>query len=46
LDKNTKALVETIKGKVRGEYKKGKGIPYATPPIDERWWLPPEPHAP
>lgn len=50
MDKNTRAFVETNKGKVRGEYKKGifvfKGIPYAAPPIDERRWLPPEPHAP
>ncbi len=46
----SKTIIETDKGKVRGEYENGlftfKGIPYAAPPIGEKRWLPPEPREP
>lgn len=41
-------LVTTTAGKVRGIEKMNclqfRGVPFAAPPIDERRWLPPQPH--
>ncbi|MFC1862596.1 carboxylesterase/lipase family protein [Thermodesulfobacteriota bacterium] len=45
MNKEDKTIVETLCGKVMGEYKDGlfiyKGIPYASPPVGKDRWLPP-----
>jgi para-nitrobenzyl esterase len=47
---NKEAIAETRAGKVEGSYQDGlyifKGIPYATPPVGELRWLPPQPVKP
>ena len=46
---NSKVVVDTDRGAVKGAAGDGvrawKGIPYAAPPVGERRWQPPAPHA-
>jgi para-nitrobenzyl esterase len=46
----TTAIIETTSGKIEGVFRKGLykfcGVPYATPPVGERRWLPPTPPKP
>jgi para-nitrobenzyl esterase len=45
-----KAVVSTGSGKLEGEFRDGiyvfKGVPYATPPLGELRWMPPQPVKP
>lgn len=50
MSKSAETIVETSTGKLEGKKQDGlyvfRGIPYASPPVGDRRWLPPEPVEP